>query len=251
MQFCLGVRHPRIADTSASNGFESDNNGEGSATSPFTSCVFSNVTFVGPVGQDAAFSNTSDYITAGDMNPKNGSKLGQFQSAMQVRRNSHLNCFNSVAMGFPVGLIVENDKGSQTQTAASEGTLKIQNVYMAGMTVLGSDVNKSFEDGFCDNGDKNSIDKSKESFSSTYFKSIASNKYFDAIADLKLSQPNSLQANPNYGPLSDSPLRGAASFTDPLVANGFDEVTYIGAFADQNDGWMSGWTEFDPQNKAY
>ena len=57
------------------------------------------------------------------------------------------------------------------------------------MTVLGSDVNKSFEDGFCDNGDKNSIDKSKESFSSTYFKSIASNKYFDAIADLKLSQP--------------------------------------------------------------
>lgn len=59
---------------------------------------------------------------------------------------------------------MENDKGSQTQTAASEGTLKIQNVYMAGMTVLGSDVNKSFEDGFCDNGDKNSIDKSKESF---------------------------------------------------------------------------------------
>ena len=80
------------------------------------------MTFVGPVGQDAAFSNTSDYITAGDMNPKNGSKLGQFQSAMQVRRNSHLNCFNSVAMGFPVGLIVENDKGSQTQTAASEGS---------------------------------------------------------------------------------------------------------------------------------
>ena len=73
----------------------------------------------------------------------------------------------------------------------------------------------------------------------------------DAIGDLKLSQPNSLQANPNYGPLSDSPLRGAASFTDPLVANGFDEVTYIGAFADENDGWMSGWTEFDPQNKAY
>ena len=251
VQFGLSVRDSKIADVSQSNSFESDNNGEGSATSPFTSCVFSNVTFVGPVGQDAAFSNTSDYITAGDMNPKNGSKLGQFQSAMQVRRNSHLNCFNSVAMGFPVGLIVENDKGSQTQTAASEGTLKIQNVYMAGMTVLGSDVNKSFEDGFCDNGDKNSIDKSKESFSSTYFKSIASNKYFDAIADLKLSQPNSLQANPNYGPLSDSPLRGAASFTDPLVANGFDEVTYIGAFADENDGWMSGWTEFDPQNKAY
>ena len=31
-------------------------------------------------------------------------------------------------------------------------------------------------------------------------------------------------------------------------------MTYVDAvkyFADENDGWMSGWTEFDPQNKAY
>ena len=67
------------------------------------------MTFVGHVGQGAKLSNTYDDNTSVGVNPKNGSKLGQFQSAMQVRRNSHLNCFNSVAMGFPVGLIVEND----------------------------------------------------------------------------------------------------------------------------------------------
>lgn len=251
IQFCLGVRNPRIADTSASNGFESDNNGEGSDVKPYTSCIFSNVTFVGPIGQDAAFTNTSDYITAGDMNPQNGSKLGQFQSAMQVRRNSHLSCFNSVAMGYPVGLVVENDKGSQTQTVAQGGELKISNVYMAGMTALGSDVNKSFVDGYCNNGDKSSIDQTKESFSASYFKSVSSNKHFAAISDLKLAQPNSLVATPNYGPMADSPLRGAASFTDAMTSSGFDKVTYIGAFADQSDQWMAGWTEFDPQNKTY
>ena len=172
---------------------------------------------------------------------------GTYTLTLPVKQVTKLN-----VTGYLTGLTIGDVTYDGTLTGdfnKATAVLTIKNLPASVLT--GSDVNKSFEDGFCDNGDKNSIDKSKESFSSTYFKSIASNKYFDAIADLKLSQPNSLQANPNYGPLSDSPLRGAASFTDPLVANGFDEVTYIGAFADENDGWMSGWTEFDPQNKAY
>lgn len=251
IQFCLGIRNPRIADQSVSNGFESDNCGNGAAVNPFTAAVFSNVTFVGPIGQAADFSNTSDYITAGNMNPGNGSKLGQFQAAMQIRRNSHLNCFNSVAMGYPVGLIVENDKGSATQTAATDGVFKISNIYFAGMTILGSDKNKSFVDNY--SADGSAIDATKESFSATYFKSISDNKVFNAIADLKLNQPNSLLASPNYGPLSDSPLKGAGKFTDALLQAGFDKVNYIGAFASDAaaDNWMAGWTEFDPQNKNY
>ena len=90
VQFCLGVRNPRLADTSVSNGFESDNNGDGSAATPRTSCVFSNVTFVGPIGQDASFTNTSDYINGGDVKPDNGSKLGQLQASMKISRNSNI-----------------------------------------------------------------------------------------------------------------------------------------------------------------
>ena len=47
VQFAMGVRNPRIGDKSASNGFESDNNGDGAATEPYTSCVFANVSLFG------------------------------------------------------------------------------------------------------------------------------------------------------------------------------------------------------------
>lgn len=251
VQFCLGVRHPRLADQSVSNGFESDNCDTGAPLTPRTSCVFSNVTFVGPVGQDAAFENTSSYINGGSLKPDNGARLGQFQAAMQVRRNSNLNCFNSVALGFPVGIIVENDKGSTTQTSATNGDLKIDHIYFAGMTILGSDKNKSFLDQYSNNG--TDLDSEQESFSSTYFKGNGNNKTFDQISALMLKQPNSLEANPNYGPTAGSPLLGAAAFTDDKVSSGFDKVTYIGAFASDNtsDNWMQDWTNFDPQNTAY
>lgn len=240
VQFCLGVRNPRLADQSVSNGFESDNCSDAATKSPFTSCVFSNVTFVGPM-VDPTFVNTSDYINGGNLNPGNGSRLGQFQAAMQVRRNSHLSCFNSVAVGYPVGLIIENDKGATTQTAATDGTFKINNVFFAGMGILGSDKNKSFINGLCVNG--SDIDQSKESFSACYFKSATGNRIFNSISDLGL--------NPDYKPQAGSPLLGSASFVDTLLSSGFDKVSYIGAFSGASDSWMDGWTNFDPQNTVY
>lgn len=249
VQFCLGVRNPRIADTSVSNGFESDNNSEGSATTLCTACVFSNVTFVGPIGQAGDFTNTTDYINGGSYNPGNGSKLGQFQSAMQIRRNSNLSCFNSVAMGFPVGIIVENDKGSDTQGDATKGASKMSNIFFAGMTILGSDKNKSFKDGFTDNsGDPSAT---QESFSAAYFKTPAlNNRVLASIAELQLTQPNGMAANPDYSPVAGSPLLNTASFSDAKVSTGFTKVTYAGAFA-QGDNWTTGWAEFDPQNAEY
>lgn len=252
LQFLLGVRNPKIADTSLSNGFESDNNPDGTSVSPITTCVFSNVTLVGPLGQDPAFENTSAYIDGGSMNPNNGSKTGVFQAAMQIRRNSYLSCFNSVAIGYPVGLLLDNQKGN-TQGGATDGLLKINNVYFAGMTILGSDVNKNFKDEYSTDG--TTTDPSKKSFSSTYFLAQASNKYYENITDLSLSQPNSLASNPNWGPVSGSPLTGKTAsdlFADALLA-GFDQVDYIGAFKSDSDAdnWMKGWTNFDPQNAEY
>ncbi|MEG1617493.1 MAG: hypothetical protein RR202_07240 [Bacteroidales bacterium] len=249
LQYLLSVRNPKIADTSLSNGFESDNNSTGGTENPYTSCTFSNVTFVGPIGQDPAFENTSSYIDAGNMNPLNGSKTGTFQSAIQVRRNSRLNCFNSVAMGYPVGLIVENDKGSTTQSWAEEGALNLENIVFAQMGITGSDVNKTWKDVYSNDAGKN-VDESRISFSHDFFVKQNGNKVVNSIADLKIKQPNSLNASPNYGPMSGSPLLNAASFQNPKLA-GFENVSYIGAFRDENDDWMSGWTNFDPQNTAY
>ena len=246
VQYALSIRNPRIADTSQSNGFESDNDADGSLTEPFTSAVFSNVTFIGPMGRDG-FENTSDYINGGNVFPQNGSALGKFQSAMHIRRSSRLACFNSVAVGYPVGLIVDAEKGN-TQEVAKTGNLKLQNIFFAGMGVTGSDANKRYEDNLYDAVQKSVIDANQESYSSTFFKSQTGNKVFRDIADLMLT--SGIYSGVQYLPQSGSPLLGAASFTDGLLSSWFEKVSYIGAFGN-NDNWLSGWTEFDPQNAEY
>ena len=187
---------------------------------------------------DANFQNDPDYITAGAYNPNNGSALGKFQAAMQIRRHSRLNCINSVALGWPIGLIVDGEKGGTVQ-ASKDGLFKLQNVYFAGMDAVGSDANKIYEDKLYDAVNKKFIDESQKSYSNTFFLSQPGNKYFDSWS--------SLVGLDGYTPIAGSPLLGAASFTG---WNGFDNVSYIGAF-DGSNNWMSGWTNFDPQNTQY
>jgi len=241
VQFALSVRYSRLADTSQSNGFESDNDASGSDATPYTSAVFSNVTFVGPAATDAAFQNTSDYINGGDYFPNNGSALGRFQAAMHIRRNSRLNCFNSVAVGWPVGIILDNEKGN-TQGAVASGALKLKNIWFGGMvTAVGTDFNKIYTDGLY-NYQTKEVDTTQKSFSSTFFTSETSNKYSDSY--------DGWFDSTGYLPAAGSPLLSAASFTDSMLGSWFTKVGYIGAFA-QSDTWLQGWTNFDPQNADY
>lgn len=246
VQYVLSVRAPRIADTSQSNGFESDNDADGSLTQPYTAAVFSNVTFIGPIGR-GGFDNTPDYINGGAMFPQNGSALGKFQAAMQIRRSSRMACFNSVAIGYPIGLIVDAEKGG-TQEYAKAGNLKLQNIFFAGMGITGSDANKRYTDDLYDAAKKTVIDATKESYSSTFFKAQPGNRTFAQTAELQLTGSNGNL--PAVFPAATSPLLGAASFTDLLLSVGFDKVNYIGAFS-PNDKWLEGWTEFNPQNANY
>ncbi|MDR3062206.1 MAG: hypothetical protein LBU57_08860 [Dysgonamonadaceae bacterium] len=252
MQFLLSVRSPKIGDQSLSNGFESDNNSDGSTATPRTNCVFSNVTLVGPVGQASDFQNTDEYVDAGNMKPNNNSRTGRFQAAMQIRRYSQLSCFNSVAIGYPIGLLLDNEKGN-TQGLATNGSLKIKNVYFAGMTLTGCDANKKWLDQLSIDGGK-TMNAGQQSFSHTYFTSSGlDNQSYTSISDMKLKQPNSMAANPNWGPTSGSPLTSKTGlFTDPLLS-GFENVNYIGAFKSDSDAdnWTKGWTNFDPQNTNY
>ncbi len=246
VQYALSIRDPRIADTSQSNGFESDNDADGSLTEPFTSAVFSNVTFIGPMGRDG-FENTPEYINGGKVFPQNGSALGKYQSAMQIRRSSHLACFNSVAVGYPIGLIIDGEKGN-TQEVAKAGNLKLQNIIFAGMGVTGSDANKKYDDVLYDATNKSVIDEGKESFSSSFFKAQPGNKLFPAISDLMLT--SGIYAGANYLPQTGSPVLTGANFTDTLLSSWFEKVPYVGAFS-TDDNWLRGWTEFDPQNANY
>lgn len=242
VQFGLSVRDPKLADQSQSNGFESDNNADGSASDPHTAVVFSNMTFVGPRVYDATFDYANNKVSGEGMTG-NGIETGKFQSAMQIRRDSHLSCFNSVATGWPVGLILDGEKGN-TQDAASKGTLKLQNVWFADMGVTGSDGNKKYADTFYDWTAKKE-DATKKSFSSTWFLAQTGNK---AVA--KADAASWFTAWGQWLPSATSPLLSGASFTDALLSSGFDKVEYIGAFK-AGDDWADGWTNWDPENAPY
>lgn len=238
VQYGLSIRDSRIADTSQSNGFESDNCADGATVEPYTTATFSNITFVGPKVLDASFLNTSDYINGGAYNPNNGSAMGKFQSAMQIRRSSRLNCINSVALGWPIGLIIDGEKGGTVQ-ASKEHLFKLQHVYFAGMDAVGSDANKIYTDCLYDAKNKQVIDEAQKSYSNTFFFAEPTNRYFDSW--------QTLVGMDGYTPVTGSPLLGAASFEG---WKGFDIVSYIGAF-DGTNNWLSGWSNFDPQNTQY
>ena len=245
VQFGLSVRDPRIADQSQSNGFESDNCADGAQVSPYTTATFSNITFVGPKTA-ADFQNNNSYITAGSYFPNNGSGLGKFQAAMQIRRSSRLNCVNSVVTDWPIGLIIDGEKGD-TPAQAKAGTLRLQNIFIANADILGSDANKCYEDKEYDYKAKAVKADSKQSYSHTFFETAANNnRYFADKSALMLTDGKGVGVA--FMPQTGSNLFGAQNFSG--LDSWFDQVTYIGAF-NANDNWLDGWTNFDPQNAQY
>lgn len=232
VQYGLSIRDPRIADTSQSNGFESDNNASGAETTPFTTATFKNITFIGPrTAKNSDFTNTSGYITAGSMFPDNGSKLGLFQAAVQIRRSSKLNVENTLAVGYPIGLIVDGEKGN-TLRYAKEGGFSLKNIIFAGMGVIGTDKNKEYEDYLYDYA-TGTEDRTQLSYSHTFFFSEPTNREMDEAA-LNLADP-----------------KGTGQNYCPTITLSDGNGGYIGAFRDASDNWLDGWTNFDPQNTAY
>ena len=100
------------------------------------------------------------------------------------------------------------------------------------MGVVGSDKNKEYEDYFFDYATETE-DRTKESFSHTFFLSNPNNKVMTEAA-LNLTDP--MKTGQNYCPATE-------------LSDG--KGGYIGAFKDQSDNWLEGWTNFDPQNTQY
>ena len=224
VQYGLSVRDSRIADASQSNGFESDNNASGSTAEPYTTATFSNITFLGPKTFDASFTNDKTYINGGGINPENGSSMGLFQAAMHIRRNSRLNVNNTLAIGWPIGLILDNEKGN-TQGAATNGLMKLNGITFVGMDIVGSDFNKVYKDELYDYTTK-TTDATKPSFTSNFFQ-LAANQ------------------NTVVGNWMAQAWNGITSI---LAIS--KQYPGIGAFPDGQD-WTAGWANFDPQNAQY
>jgi hypothetical protein len=225
VQFALGVRNPRVADVSTSNGFESDNDANGSALLPQTAAVFSNVTLIGP------------WKTKDD---KNVSAL--FGAGMHIRRNSSLSAFNSVFAGWNTGLLLD---ATSTYANATSGSLAIQNcalVSIKGTAVNGAGISaQQALDFFNTAGFNNQIIADNAT-------AKILNSFYDATKTGTAAIPTS------FLPEAGSPLiaAGAGAFTHKKLADAFFDktATYMGAFG-TTDWTKEAWVNFDPQNTVY
>ncbi|MEY3051895.1 MAG: hypothetical protein RLY31_1680 [Bacteroidota bacterium] len=199
-QWLLGISHPNIADISGSNGFESDNDGQGSTNEPKTDGDFSNVTILGPIGQG--------------VDPINSN----FKRALHIRRCSYLDVFNSAFSGFPVGLKLD---GSCTIDGfAANGEVEFAANVLAQMSTTIEPVgDMAVEMEFANSG--NSITGALTDLGLTDPFNFAGN-------------------NPDFRPAAGSPLRSGAVFSSPTVTDPFFTPTdYRGAMGDEDwtDCW--------------
>ncbi|MDH7604749.1 MAG: T9SS type A sorting domain-containing protein, partial [Melioribacter sp.] len=214
-QFLFGFRDPNMADISGSNGFESDNDGTGTLNSPRTQPIFSNVTLIGPL--------PSPDFTQFNSNYKRGAHL---------RRSALTSIYNSIIMGYPVGLLID---GQNSADGAIANDLQIRNTIIAG-SQSGKNLTTNV----------NGFDVV------TWFNNPDfGNKTFDKSSDVGLIDPFNL-TNPNPIPASNSYASTNASFNnDRLKDNFFTHVNYIGAFNPNGPRWDERWTNYDPQNTDY
>ncbi|MGL5960166.1 MAG: hypothetical protein ACRCY6_05400 [Bacteroidales bacterium] len=215
VQFALAVRHPSYDDVSTSNGFESDNDKNGTEVYPKTSPIFSNVSLIGA------------YKTADQANVS-----GKFGAGLHLRRNTSLSIFNSVVAGWNTGLLLD---GTTTESNVTNGNLVFANLAIVGTkdTPLkgANGVERTAVEAFFNNAGFNNL-------------LIASN------AEAGISGAFYGENN-NFLPEANSPLLGAAAFTNEKLNDNFFDKTanFMGAFG--NEDWTAGWCNFDPQNTDY
>lgn len=212
VQFGIAVRDSSVADISKSEAFESDNDANGSTVLPQTKAVFSNMTVIGP---RAAPTNTGNNL---------------FLAAAQVRRNSSISIFNSVIVGWPIGLMIDASKGSPTDNNIP-GSLFVQNTLIAGCnTPVKYVVSPTAPTGATD------------ATILTWFNTLAyGNTIVSNSSDALLSAAFNY-ATPDLNPAAGSPALSGASFTHAALT-GFTTVSFRGA-AGAGDTWYKGWTRF-------
>jgi hypothetical protein len=244
VQFGLSLRDPSRADTGPSgesNGFESDNDGTGTAATPLTAAVFSNMTMLLPTATTPA-------------SPFNTS------SSALIRRNSAQSVFNTVLAGRPYGLTLNSASTNLTTANAASGLLSFENNVLATAGTYSRRAARVTSNSGATAG-----------FNINTFASSNSNDTTRTFANLGLSADylnfeGNCSANrqcvPSFALPAGSLLTAGAAFTNAKLTgagNGgpnstFDVVTFRGAFGPAGTPqatWATGWTNFNPQLTCY
>jgi hypothetical protein len=255
VQFAVSLRDPLQADQSGSKAFESDNDGSGSAQTPQTSAVFSNVTAVGPI-----------------LNPSAAVYSPQYTAGAHIRRNSALSIMNSVIMGFPTSVLID---GNPTANTIAKGDGRFKNNILAGALTGSNSVstqrNILFISGAAGGSSNLTTNNVMSADSSAWGTAIGPLTWLRANGNRRYTTSDNVQllnafglTAPSFIPRTASPIvtvspatapAAPASFTDDKLTDAFfTKINYIGAFSGSGasaDNWLAGWTNFDPQNTDY
>jgi hypothetical protein len=222
VQFGVAHRVKTIADQSGSNGFESDNDANGSTNAPQTRSWFSNMTIVGPIATANPSSNAVSGINA------------NYQNGAQIRRNSSQSIINSVITGFPVGLYIDDSKGTATSNNITANTLMFKNNILAGcVTPFKNTAAWAGAAAWFATTNTTVLDSAQKAMMMDAY------KFAPAVS--------SSAGRPNFLLQSASPAATGADFSG---TTGFQSVGYRGAFDGTND-WTIGWTTWAAEDTAY
>jgi PKD repeat protein len=183
IQFAIGARLPQNADQSGSNGFECDNDANGTTASPRTAPIFSNVTLVGP------------YFNGQTVTPN-----ANFGRAAHLRRNSAVSIVNSIFTGFPVsGLIIDSRR---TNAALQNGTAVFKNNVIGGIP-------QGWAGRLASNSDTLAITSNSQAAAWVVTNGTDT---FNTSNEVNLVRPF-VYNNPNYAPANNSVAISGSNFT--------------------------------------
>jgi len=273
VQFGIAIRDAQLADQSGSNGFESDNDANGSTNTPITAPVFSNMTIIG--GKQAA----------------NTSISSQFQNGAHIRRSSKLSLINSFITGFPTGIFIDGTQGTAVTNAAN-GDLKLRNNILAGVKSWGGnyfgtaastdeqDAFKAVTGATWPAGSNHPNPPRGRIFAAGTIPS-GTNPYINGVFTVNEVQINSTNGlpwflTPDTGnklipTWDDAKLGISASVFEPLSGaptlvptgdsmktgakfdgfTGLESVDFIGAFGGAKGDWTTTWSNWNPATTDY
>ena len=238
VQYGVGIRGTTQADQSGSNGFECDNDANGSSNTPFTSAIFANMSIIGAKGKAETSINV------------------QFQNGAQLRRNNKQKLYNTFITGYPNGIYIDSQRGDAKGNAA-KGDIDLQNVVLAGVDGWGTN---GWGQGFATNPKGFAVSDVEQNTAATailigtatptnWFKALKGNKILDNTSKTGVSSTLWGTGTPTFTLTTGTAetLIGAALPT--TLPAFFDKTDYVGAFKDTD--WTKTWAEFNPQSIKY
>lgn len=238
VQYGVGIRGTTQADQSGSNGFEVDNDANGSSNTPFTAATFANMSIIGAKGK----AETSINI--------------QFQNGAQLRRNNKLKIYNTFITGYPNGVYIDSQRGS-AKVNADKGEIVLENIVLAGVDAWGTN---GWGQGFATNPKGFAVSDVEQNAALTpiligtqtpiaWFSALKGNKILANTSKTGLSATLWGAGTPTFtltAGAAESLIGTALPTTLPAF---FDKTDFVGAFKDTD--WTKTWAEFNPQSIKY